>query len=378
MTLRAKVRRRGRRWAASVATTGRDGREVEYLGTFATQREARDAARTRIGELASPTYVEPSDLTLGAYLRDVWLPSRQVADLAPGTRNLDATIVRAYLRDVEDVRLADLRPPALVRLYADLLDHGARSGGPLAAKTVRNVHTLLTRALGDAHRSGIIGANPAAAVDPPAKGRVGSERAWTADEARAFLRVADQDRLAAAWRLALATGMRRGELLGLRWSDVDLDDGSLVVRRQVLVGPGGPYVRDTTKGRRARRIALDAGSVAALRRHRTEQSRDRLLVGPAYADAGWLVAEQDGSVVHPRTFAERFDRLVAEAGVRRIVLHGSRHTAATLALEAGERPDVVAARLGHTSVRTTLDVYAHVHPAAHREAAERLGAILDG
>jgi integrase len=99
---------------------------------------------------------------------------------------------------------------------------------------------------------------------------------------------------------------------------------------------------------------------------------------PAYSDVGWTFAEPDGSVVHPRSFADRFERLIAEAGVRRIVLHGARHTSATLALEAGERADVVAERLGHASVATTLQVYAHATAAAHREAADRLGQVLDG
>jgi integrase len=226
-----------------------------------------------------------------------------------------------------------------------------------------------------------------AAVDPPKRDDSVERTAWTRDEARAFLEVAASDRLAAVWRLALTSGLRRGELLGLRWSDVD--DGSVTVARQVLVRPRSTgkarrvYVRETTKGRRVRRI--DPETVAALRRWKAAQAEERLAFGPAYKDDGglgveapWIVTEADGAVIHPDTLLRRWTALVDAASVRPITLHSARHTYAELALAAGVRIDVVSRQLGHASIATTANIYTHDNDQAASEAAAMIGAALDG
>jgi integrase len=267
---------------------------------------------------------------------------------------------------------------------------GDGGGKPLRGKSVRNAHVLLSKALGDAVRRGYLVTNPVLAVDPPARDDSVERAAWTAEEVGRFLSVAVSNRLAAIWRLALATGLRRGELLGLTWDDLDLDEAVVEVRRQVLVRPRRVtgeqrvFVRSTTKTRRVRRVRFDAATAEGLRSWKAAQAAERLYFGPAWRsdggvgeDAPWIVTEADGSIVQPDTLLGRWQRLVESAKVPTIPLHGARHSYATLALEAGVRLDVVSTQLGHSNVATTANIYAHVSEAASAEAAEGIGSILD-
>jgi len=219
---------------------------------------------------------------------------------------------------------------------------------------------------------------------PPGRDDSVERVAWTRDEVRTFLEAAATDRLGAIWRLALATGLRRGELLGITWDDVD--EGSVTVRRQVLVRPAAPrrvYVRKTTKTRRTRKVRFDEATGAALRRWKAEQAQARLMLGGAWkihgglgVEAEWVVTEADGGVIHPDTLTARWRRLATAAGVRPIPLHSARHSYAELALEAGVRLDVVSRQLGHASIATTGNIYLHDSDEAAQEAAERVAAAI--
>ncbi len=189
--------------------------------------------------------------------------------------------------------------------------------------------------------------------------------------------------------MALATGLRRGELLGLAWDD--FHDGSVFVSRQVLLRPravpGGRrlYVRQTTKSRRTRRVRLDEQTSGALRRWKADQGQERLEFGrPWKTDGGlgvegqWVVTEPDGGIVHPDTLLGRWKRLVSAVGVPPIPLHGARHSYAMLALGAGARLDVVSRQLGHASAGFTATIYTHDEDEAAAQAAELVAGVLDG
>ena len=237
----------------------------------------------------------------------------------------------------------------------------------------------------DAVRRGHLAVSPV--LDPPARDDSVERAAWTRDEVRTFLALAGDDRLAAVWRLALATGVRRGELLGLQWTD--LEGGSVSVARQVLVRPGGGngrvYVRETTKSRRIRRVRFDEATAAALRRWKAAQAEDRIAFGPAWKTDGglgvegpWIVTEPDGGVIHPDTLRARWRRLARKAGVPEIPLHAARHTYAEIALAAGVRLDVVSRQLGHASIATTGNIYTHDTDEAAAAAAELVARSIEG
>jgi len=383
--VRTKMRRRpnGRWYVFTVDETGEHSH-----GGHPTKREATAAAAALRVDASRGHYVEPARLTVADYLEGEWLPSRENADISDNSRDVEAIMVRAWITPhVGTIPLQKLSPRDLDGLYATLRARGGRGGRPLRGKSVRNVHALLSKALGDAVRRGHLVVNPAAAVDPPAKDDSVERTAWGRDEVRAFLDVAADDRLHAVWRLALATGCRRGELLGLRWSDVD--DRSIAVARQVLVRPGGGrgrvYVRDTTKSRRVRRVRIDEATAAGLRRWKAEQAADQLAFGQPWktdgglgVEADWIVTEPDGSVVHPDTLLARWKRLVKVAGVKPIGLHGARHSYAELALSSGVRLDVVSRQLGHASIATTGNIYSHDSDEAAEHASDQVGTILGG
>jgi integrase len=194
---------------------------------------------------------------------------------------------------------------------------------------------------------------------------------WTGEQLRAFLASLASDRLSAAFLLAATSGMRRGEILGLRWSDVDLDAGRLAVRQQlVTTGYRLSFTEPkTNKGKRA--LDLDPATVGALRAHRSRQLEERLAWGEGYQDPGLVFTSEDGGPLHPQSFSGSFERHVRASGLPPIRLHDLRHTYATIALGAGMHPKVVSERLGHASITITLDTYSHVIPWLDKQEADR-------
>lgn len=387
--MRTKIRRKetraGVRWYVSVVD---EGAHEHAHGGYRTQKEAKAAAAALHTDSSRGRYVRPAKLTVGGYLLEEWLAARANADLSATTRDTDRTVIEAWIvPHIGEIPLQKLSARDLDGLYRALRERGGRGGRPLRGKSVRNVHVTLSKALGDAVRRGHLVVNPILAVDPPARDDSVERTAWTRDEVVRFLEVAETDRLGAIWRLALVTGLRRGELLGLQWPD--LEETAIHVRRQVLVRPRTVqgtrrvYVRETLKNRRSRRVRIDDQTASALRRWKAEQNEDRLAFGPAWkADGGvgveseWIVTEADGAVVHPDTLLGRWKRLVKVAGVTPIGLHGARHSFAEIALSSGVRLDVVSRTLGHASAAFTADQYAHDNDAAAAEAAEVIGRTL--
>jgi integrase len=233
------------------------------------------------------------------------------------------------------------------------------------------------RALDDAVGWSMLTRNPAASANPPKKAPAGRKTTWTADELRRFLDHVRADRLYAAYLLSALTGMRRGEVLGLGWSSVDLDSAKLTVERSLVLVDYVPTLAapKTAHGRRV--VALDPGTVAALREHRTRQLNDRVALGPAWGNELDLVfTRDDGRPLHPQVFSDAFERHAAAAKLPKLSLHSLRHTHATLALRAGVHPKVVSERLGHATVAFTLDTFTEALPDMQETAAGMVAALV--
>jgi integrase len=272
---------------------------------------------------------------------------------------------------IGETKLAKLTPLNVQELYANRIAAG------LSPTTVSQLHAVLHRAVKQAVRWGLLTRNVTELADAPRRSTPETVT-WDAKQVRSVLRVADRDEngIGALWRLALMTGMRRGEILGLRWEDLDLDRSTLSVRRTRSRGKGGAWIEGTPKtasGRRA--IALPPSLVEALRRHRLKQVERRLALGPAWEDTGYVFSNEIGVPLHVNALDLRFRRLIGAAGVPKIRFHDLRHTSATLMLANGEHPKVVQERLGHADIAMTMR-YLHVSMGMQRDAADRLDALL--
>jgi integrase len=375
------VIKRGKSWAV-VVEVGRDpntGKRVrKWHSGYRTKRDAERARIEILSRLDHGTYVSPDRRTVGSYLEGDWLPAVK-ARLKASTWDSYSRNIRLHISpELGPIPLQALTATRLNEFYASLISEGRRDGnGGLAPKTVRYLHGIIRKALADAARWNLLQRNVADQADPPTIRSTAPEmKTWTADELAQFLDFVSDDQLYAAWVVAATAGLRRGEVLGLRWIDIDLNASRLSVQ-QTLVSVAYETRFSVPKTARSRRsVSLDATTVAALRAHRKRQLEERMSWGQAYRDSGLVVTREDGTLVHPDRFTQMFDKHVKDAGLPRIRLHDLRHTHATLALAAGVHPKVVSERLGHATVAFTLDVYSHAVPALQEEAADRIAALI--
>jgi integrase len=373
---------------AYVVDVGRDakGRRRQHKRSgFGSRKEAERALRDTLANTDHGRYVNPSDQSLGDFLIDDWLPTTRPPRVRPNTYRDRELIVHRYITPrIGDVGLQQLTPRHLSDLYTDLLERGRiRGDGGLSPKTVRGVHLVLSKALKEAMRWGLIERNPTDLVDPPSLRLVAARRrramrVWDSAQLRAFLAHVASHRFYAFWLTAATTGMRRSELLGLRWSDLDLAAASLVVNATLVPGVDGrPLFEEMPKTRAGHRtVSLDAVTVDALRTERAGQEDDRRLGEGWHNEHGFVFVWDDGRHLNPDWVWHEFVRLVDEAGLPRIRFHDLRHTHATLLLRAGVNPRVVSERLGHSSVAFTLDTYAHVLPGMQAAAADTFAELL--
>jgi integrase len=360
------------------------GRRQKWLSGFATKqaaKDARDAARVHVKE---QTYVTPTDETVAEYLR-AWLRAQKKLRQTTA-RNYSVNIEKYVVPQIGALKLTDVTSDTLDALYDKLSASGSRTGGPLAPKTVRNVHLVLHKALASAVKKRRLKFNPASACDavPALEERQAREQrmreeVWSPAEIRTFLESVRDDRLYAAWLLLATTGLRRGELLGLGWQHVDLETGTIRVARSLVVLDGKPTLTGTTKtDSSAATIAVDAGTVAALRAHRTKQKQEERWGEEAYAPSDLVFTAEAGGPLSPTGFLRRFQRLARHAGLRPIRVHAMRHSYASALLAGGLPMKVISDRLRHAGIGITSDLYVHLSAELDKASAEAGAAFILG
>jgi integrase len=388
-------------------------RRYKRKGGFATRRDAQAAVAELLDLVQKRTYLDVGNQTTAEYLEQ-WLAGK--GKLRSSTRRSYAAHVNLYLvPGVGHLRLLDLGVEHIEQLYAAMRELGrtppcrssspmlarlvaARSDAerarPLSAASIRRVHATLMSALNTAAKRRLIPFNPASYVELEsgrrpkavvwtpervaawkATGKRPKVAVWTAEQTGGFLDHAADDRLYALYHLIAFRGLRRGEAVGLSWTDVDLDQGLVTVSWQIVqlgyATKGGEPKADS-----ARTIALDTETIAVLRAHRARQAVERLAWGPAWIDTGRIFTREDGSELHPEYVTRHFERLCKQAGLPPIRLHDLRHGAATLALAGGADLKTVSEMLGHSTIVITADTYTSVLPEVARQAAESAAAIV--
>lgn len=367
---RGAVHRKDGRWSfrVDIGPDPATGKRQQVLRQgFANRKQAEAALSALLHEVETGTVSRRSRLTVEEFFTD-WLASQRQR-LRPTTLRSYEVAADRVTRELGRVPLQALTPSQIEKLYTRLLEKGNRRAR-FAAKTVRNTHVVLRKALADAERLGLVPRNAAGAARPPTAPRK-EFNTWSADELRQFFVCSRDDRLFAAYVLLATTGMRRGEAIGLRWSDIDFDAAQLGVVQTLTTVDSVPMFSPPKTARSRRVLYLDDQTLSVLKQHRLSQRMERLAVGEAWDTTNDLVFRDDlGRPLHPDWFSREFFRLSRLAGLPRIRLHDLRHTYATIALKAGVHPKVVSERLGHATVGITLDLYSHVTPAIARDAAD--------
>ena len=377
--MRGYVARKGDRWYAVVydgldPVTGRERRRWHPAGTC--REDAERLAASLPAEL-NGRQDDARSLTFGVYLTARWLPGKKV-ELAHRTWDgYRRKIGLHVLPSLGSTPIRRLRPHHLEKLYDEKL-HPSNGSRRLAPKTVLEIHLIIRGALNDAVRRGIVTRNVALVAHAPKVRSIPKvePQAWTAQELRAFLREAAGHRLFAALWLLANTGLRRSELLGLQWDDVDLDAATLSINRG-LVSIGYELHESRGKTSNSRRaIDLDPTTVAVLAAWKAWQQAERAAVGIQSED--WVFSDVDGNPIHPHSISQTFERIIARAGVPTVRLHDVRHSHGTLLIKAGVPVKVVWERLGHGNPAFTIDTYQHVLPGMQAEAARVFEKLMAG
>ncbi len=344
-------------------------------GGFATQAEAQVALAAFSQAVNEGTWTDDRNQTVEVYLRN-WLEQK----VANGLR---ATTARSYRMHIDGyivpaighLRLRDVRPPHVEDLLRRAAAPRAKGKTP-GPSTIRRIHATVRSAFATAKRQRYIAFNPAVDVELPRTSRP-KAHPWEPEELGRFLDHSAADPLGPLFELAAFTGLRRGELLGLRWADVDVERSRLTVRRQIVqLGHATEVGPIKTAGGQDRVVDLDDATIGALLSHRLRQEEQQQLLAEAWADTDHVFTREDGSTLDPRTVTKRFRELTQAAGLRPVRLHDLRHGQASLMLAAGVPLAVVSKRLGHSSLAITSDTYSHLLEGVGRQAATAAAALV--
>lgn len=331
----------------------------------------RQEVRDKLAEIAharAQGMFMQSKPTVAQWL-NTWLNDYKKMDLRRSTWESYATIIRVHINpEIGNIYLKDLRPDHLQRLYNEKIEVG------LSPRRVQYIHAVIHQALKQAMKNGLVLRNVALATSPP-KQRRKEARYLSLEEQERLVRAFEGERLGLAFYTLLGTGLRRGELLGLRWQDLDLKNGILRVR-QALVPVKGGFIFQEPKTKQSKRdVSLPAKLQKALKVHLKQQEWEKRIAGDTYQDYGLVFCREDGTPIKPRDFNAAFETVTKKAGVN-INLHGLRHTFATRCLEQGIDAKTVSELLGHATITITLDTYTHVMPERKRDAAAKLDKVL--
>lgn len=319
----------------------------------------------------------PGKITVGEFLQR-WLEDYARPNVAPKTLLQYSDFVhRLLIPSLGHVPLTKLRPQHIQAYYSHALRQGRADGnGGLSPKTVLHIHRLLREALQHAVKWQVLARNPADAVDPPRPQRY-EPPMFSPEEVRRLLAAADDTPIGALIHTAVMTGLRRGELLGLRWRDVDFDAGILHVSQAAQWLPHEGWSFRPPKTRSSRRpVALGSATITVLREHRPRQLEERLTLGAAYIDHDLVFASPSGTPIDTSHLRRVWERIVRASGLPHLRFHDLRHIHATLMLVSGAHPKIVSERLGHSGVGITLDTYSHVLPNLQAQAATGLERLL--
>ncbi|QQE75684.1 site-specific integrase [Brevibacillus composti] len=371
--MKGHFRKRGSTWsfAISLGTDSETGKRKQITRSgFKTKKEAEIACAEMITKYESGELVISKKQTLTSYL-EFWLENYAKTKLRQSTYTNHEVAVRSRIIPVLGHHELDKLSPLHVTKYLTELQKE-----DLSADYIKYLHAVLKKALNQAVKWQLIPKNIMDHVDPP---RLAQKEivTWTAEQANEFLSHAKEDKYYIGFVLAIYTGMRRGEILGLRWKDIDFEQARISVQQTLYRPANSGIIFQEPKTKSAkRRIAIPPFVVKELKAHLSKQNTLRDQYGPGYEDHDLVVCYDDGRPQDPRNLLRHYERIIKRSGLPYIRFHDLRHTHATMLLQLGEHPKVVSERLGHSRVGITMDVYSHVLPDMQKDAADNFEKMM--
>lgn len=370
-------------WRYIVYVPGPDGSLHPEWRSAPTKRAAEEARAERKADVKKGESVTRSKLTLADYLAD-WLPRHTLKNnLEPTTASGYESIIRTRIVPaLGGIALQRLSEQHIEDFLYKLQAEGGVAGKPLSARSVRNTLVVLNEALKQARRVKLITRNPCAEIEPP---KIDSQPQpqWTPEEAKRFLALLETEHYGVLYVLTLTTGLRRSEVLGLRWQDVDLDQGVVHVRQKLVEISGKLHFGNKTKTPSGRRdIELHPRVIQLLNEHRRKQLEQRLATGPRWVGAGdggeLVFCSPQGKPLYPRNVYRRLTQIIGQTGLSHMGLHGMRRTASSIAHDETKDLLAVARMLGHSQPEVTAKHYAKASDEATKQAAQAVGRVYFG
>ncbi|WP_209125452.1 tyrosine-type recombinase/integrase [Alkalihalobacillus sp. BA299] len=365
--MKGYFRKRGDKWSFTI-DLGRDAnnkRKQKTQSGFKTKKEAQHACNKLINELMKGEYVEPSQKTVEEILLEFMTTHGKHAFRQKTYETHMYIIQKHIIPSLGHVKVPKLTPAMVQGFYLQKLQDENYS-----AEYVRTMHAVLRKAFNKAVKWQYINKSIIELVDPP-RLEAKEIRTWTLEDATTFLEYVKGKRFYIVFLLAIYTGMRQGEILGLRWKDCHLKDGNISVTQTLSrTAKGLIFQEPKTRGSK-RLISIPKHVTEELKQHKKEQNEQKILLGPAYEDYNLVACIETGKPIDARNLIRYYKRMIKESGVPDIRFHDLRHTHATIMLQLGEHPKVVSERLGHSKTNVTLDIYSHVVPDMQKSAADK-------
>lgn len=334
---------------------------------FTTKKDAEKALTEAINEVNKGTYLEPSKVLYKEYL-DQWLMTKKNNISAQSLKVYKSCLSKRIVPFLGNITLSKLTAIKIQLFISSLYDEG------LSYPTVKKHFEIIRNSLEHAVDFNMIPNNVALKVKLP-KNQKKEMKVWNQEEANHFLNMSRKNSCFIVFQLALSTGMRQGEILGLRWKDIDLDKGLLYIK-QTLSQDGRTFLTGAKTNSSIRTINLSKATISHLKDRRLVIAKEKLQYGPAYKDNDLIACTQHGTPLNPANIRRSFNRIINNARVPKIRFHDLRHTHATLLLGQGINVKVISERLGHSNIKVTLDTYSHVLPTMQEEVARKLDEIL--
>ncbi len=373
-------------WARITIGVDKNGKQKRKAFYGKTRQEVQKKMTAALNEINTNTYIEPSKLTLETWLNN-WFNESSLNSIKQSTRVSYETFITKHISPViGKIKLQNLRPDIIQKFYNDKLENGRLDGkGGLSPKTIKNIHVMLHEALEQALKNGLIARNVTEAVTLP-KITKKEMRVLTSDEQSRLLKLCNNENNGIFVILALSTGMRLGEILGLKWEDINFKNKLLTVKRTVnrlknynsnIDSKTALIVNSPKTENSIRIIPLNEKILKCLKSYKTFQNEKYFKLGVHMEEDNFVFPNSLGNTGEPKTYQKIFTNLTKEANIENAHFHCLRHTFATRALEEGIPAKTVSEILGHANVSTTLDLYSHVLLDTKRNAIERMSKFIE-